>query len=104
MEMTNVKPLQPPLKWAGGKRWLVPYLRKIWREYQEYQLIEPFCGGLAIALGLSPQKAILNDINPHLINFYQQLKKGLKIDILMANDVDLYYQYREQFNLSLIHI
>nr|WP_315862025.1 DNA adenine methylase [Picosynechococcus sp. NKBG042902] len=98
MSMVNPENLTPPLKWAGGKRWLVPTLKPIWEDYQDFQLIEPFCGGLAIALGLAPQKSTLNDINPHLINFYKQLKKGLKINISMANDADLYYQYREQFN------
>ncbi len=98
MAMINSEQLKPPLKWAGGKRWLVPTLKTIWEDYQDFQLIEPFCGGLAIALGLAPEKAILNDANFHLINFYQHLKKGLKSDILMKNDADLYYQCRERFN------
>ena len=25
------QPLRPPLKWAGGKRWLVPTLRRLWQ-------------------------------------------------------------------------
>ncbi|MEB3225738.1 MAG: Dam family site-specific DNA-(adenine-N6)-methyltransferase [Synechococcus sp.] len=96
--MTDPKQLKPPLKWAGGKRWLVPKLRLVWQDYQDYQLVEPFCGGLAIALGLSPQRAILNDINPHVINFYRHLKKGLAIELKMANNQGLYYQCRERFN------
>ena len=38
--------VKPPLKWAGGKRWLVPHLRALWRGYTRRRLVEPFCGGL----------------------------------------------------------
>lgn len=96
--MVNPEKLTPPLKWAGGKRWLVPKLQSIWQDYQDCQLVEPFCGGLAIALGLAPQQAILNDANPHLINFYQQLKKGLSGKFVMQNDETFYYDCRERFN------
>lgn len=90
--------LKPALKWAGGKRWLVPHLIPIWSQYTRCRLVEPFCGGLAVALGLNPKRALINDINPHLMNFYTQLKKGLTISISMRNDESLYYQYRERFN------
>jgi len=91
-------PLPPPLKWAGGKRWLVPTLKRLWQPYQTRRLVEPFCGGLAVTLGLSPAQAILNDINPHLINFYVQLQQGLRVDIPMQNDATMYYAHRARFN------
>ena len=94
--------LPPPLKWAGGKRWLVPHLLPLWEQYAAQtdspRLVEPFCGGLAVALGLAPENAILNDINPHLINFYRQLQRGLVAEIDMVNDPDVYYRHRERFN------
>lgn len=90
--------LAPPLKWAGGKRWLVPLLRPIWRRHSHRRLVEPFVGGMAVALGLLPDSALLNDSNPHLINFYLWLKKGLRIQIQMANDPELYYRHRKRFN------
>ena len=90
--------LSPPLKWAGGKRWLVPTLQEIWREYSQTRLVEPFCGGLAVALGLNPESALLNDVNPHLLNFYRQLKAGLEVSIEMENDSDLFYRHRSRFN------
>src|SRR5579859_3169425 len=92
------EPLSPPLKWAGGKRWLVPHLQKLWTPYQDRRLVEPFCGGLAVTLGLNPDQALLNDLNPHLVNFYQHLRQGLRMSIPMENDADLYYQHRERFN------
>ena len=93
--------LRPPLKWAGGKRWLVPRILELWEESGRRRLVEPLCGGLAIALGLMPSRALLNDINPHNINFYQWLKRGLTVSIPMENRAELYYAHRARFN-SLI--
>ncbi len=91
-------PLEPPLKWAGGKRWLIPILKRLWLPHRHRRLVEPFCGGLAVTLGLMPQRALLNDINPHLINFFSWLKRGLQITIPMENDSGLYYRHRSRFN------
>jgi DNA adenine methylase len=93
----NLK-LRPPLKWAGGKRWLVPYLKTIWRRYAQCRLVEPFCGGLAVTLGLLPDTALLSDVNRHLINFYIWLQAGLHLTINARNDQEIYYQHREAFN------
>jgi DNA adenine methylase len=90
--------LRPPLKWAGGKRWLVPHLRPLWAANSERRLVEPLCGGLAVALGLMPERALLNDLNPHNVNFYCWLKAGLRIDLRMANDGAVYYRARKRFN------
>lgn len=90
--------LKPPLKWAGGKRWLVPRLRALWSGYARRRLVEPFCGGLAIALGLNPRRALLNDANPHLINFYRHLQSGLVVKTHMRNERGLYYRHRAEFN------
>jgi DNA adenine methylase len=93
--------LRPPLKWAGGKRWQVPHLKTLWHAHSRRRLVEPFCGGLAITLGLQPRRALLNDANPHLINFYRWLQKGLVIDLEMDNDETLFYRHRDQFNQLL---
>src|SRR6266852_1592516 len=92
---------RPPLKWAGGKRWQVPHLRPLWERNTNRRLVEPFCGGLAVTLGLSPQRALLNDINPHVINFYGWLKRGLRTSLVMTNNERQYYAHRERFNLLL---
>jgi len=91
-------PVGPPLKWAGGKRWLVPHVRPLWARHQASRLVEPFCGGLAVALGLAPREALLNDINPHLINFYRHLKRGLTVGLDMDNDSAAFYAHRLRFN------
>ena len=90
--------LPPPLKWAGGKRWQLPHLRKFWESESHRRLVEPFCGGLAVTLGLLPEQALLNDINPHLINFYRWLKRGLNISIEMKNNQARFYRHRTRFN------
>jgi DNA adenine methylase len=95
-EQTSTR--RPPLKWAGGKRWQVPHLRPIWELHASRRLVEPFCGGLAVALGLGPTRALLNDVNPHLINFYTWLQKGLVTDLLMENDEKVFYRHRDSFN------
>lgn len=92
------EPAKPPLKWAGGKRWQLPELLPLWRLHAHRRLVEPFCGGLAVATGLVPHKALLNDVNPHVINLYQWLKKGLSINFEMENDERHYYHSRERFN------
>jgi DNA adenine methylase len=88
----------PPLKWAGGKRWLVPLVQQVWDAYQDRRYVEPFAGGIALPLALRPAHALLNDNNLHLINFYQHMQAGLVIEMPMDNDRDQYYHYREQFN------
>ncbi len=93
--------LRPPLKWAGGKRWQVPHLRPLWAAHSHRRLVEPFCGGLAVSLGLLPERASLNDANPHLVNFYRWLQRGLLIDLPMENRRALFYQYRSRFNRLL---
>ena len=93
--------LKPPLKWAGGKRWQVPHLRALWADHEHRRLVEPFCGGLAVTVGLSPARAFLNDINPHLINFYSSLKRGLRTSVAMMNDERAYYEQRDRFNQLL---
>lgn len=90
--------LRPPLKWAGGKRWQVPHLRGLWLPHRHRRFVEPFCGGLAVTLGLMPASALLNDVNPHVINFYRWLKRGLRIALPMENDRETFYAYRARFN------
>ena len=88
----------PPLKWAGGKRWLVPRLRELWGQHSHRRLVEPFVGGLAVTLGLQPSQALLNDVNVHVINFYRWLSRGLVTSLEMENTKDVYYARRERFN------
>ncbi len=90
--------LRPLLKWAGGKRWLVPHLMPVWANHREKRFVEPFAGGLSISLGLRPKRALLNDVNPHTINFYRWVQRGLEFTIPMKNESEFYYEMRARFN------
>jgi len=76
----------------------VPHVAPLWQRFRGRRLVEPFCGGIAVALGLRPARAFLSDINPHVVNFYRWLKRGLKIELEMHNDGALFYRHRERFN------
>ncbi len=98
MPLSLDAPLAPPLKWAGGKRWLVPHLMPLWRPYSQRRLVEPFCGALAVTLALRPERALVNDCNPHVMNFYEWAKSGLQVTMWMENDKELFYVHRKRFN------
>lgn len=99
----SVGPIDPPLKWVGGKRWQLPHLAELWAPHRHRRLVEPFCGGLSVALGLAPGRALLNDINVHVVNFYAQIRAGLVVTVPMSNDSAAYYAARDRFN-ALIRI
>ena len=92
--------LPPILKWAGGKRWLIPRLQKLYD--RDRRLLDLFAGGLSVTLGLNPERAIVNDINEHVINLYWQIRNGLTVDCELLNDRDFYYAAREEFNQRTI--
>ena len=61
-------------------------------------MVEPFCGGLEVALGLRAKRALLNDVNTHLINFYRWLQSGLVVCLPLVNDKEVYYAHMAPFN------
>ena len=79
----------------------MPVLESLWQPHAHRRLVEPFCGGLAVALGLRAERALVNDINPHLINFYVWLQRGLCVNVRLENNPALFYTYRARFNLLL---
>jgi DNA adenine methylase len=81
-------------------------LLEFWRGHEDSRLVEPFVGGLAITLGLSPKRALLNDLNPHLVNFYCWLQRGLDMraaGVTLANDRGVYAHNRARFNDLIAH-
>jgi DNA adenine methylase len=89
----------PFLKWAGGKRSLVPVLSALMpRSYGAYY--EPFVGGGAVLFALGPKRAFLNDANEELINCYAVVRDRLD-DLLAAlaehaNTESYYLRIRSQ--------
>lgn len=117
--------MKPVLKYRGGKGKEIPLFEKyIPKEFDTYY--EPFIGGGAVFFHLEPKRAVINDINAPLMNFYSTLKnqyplmkkqlleiqtqydknqrqyKELKQknpDIRVPNkNEDLYYSLRGKFN------
>lgn len=65
--------MNPILKYRGGKTKEIKLFKKYIPKFDTY--IEPFFGGGAIYFYLEPEKAIINDINYRLIEFYVDLVK-----------------------------
>lgn len=101
----------PPIKSQGIKTKLVPLIKKCLPEF-EGKYIEPFMGTGVVAFNLLPERAILADSNPHIINFYQSLNNGEfnsgtvrrfledEGEKLLSKGEDHYYFIRDRFNES----
>jgi DNA adenine methylase len=92
---------RPFLKWVGGKGRLIaqyqPYLPQRIQTYYE-----PFLGGGALFFHLQPQRAILSDINPELINVYSCVRDNVEALIARLEQHTVhhshtyYYQVRSE--------
>lgn len=110
---------KPFVKWAGGKRQLLPIINdNLPKELKNKELnkyIEPFVGGGAVLFDIISQykfeQIIINDYNEDLMNLYNHIKnnkdkiinelKNLSDTYLSLNDDDrknYYYKARELFN------
>ena len=93
--MKNVKPL---VKWAGGKRQLLPHIHAALPAEAPRRFYEPFIGGGAVLFSLEPARARVNDLNGELINLYEVVRDG--VDELIAelagypNETEFFYALR----------
>jgi len=102
--ITSKQSIRPFLKWAGGKYRLSSRIRNMLPEGN--RLIEPFTGSGAVFLNTDYDHYLLGDINPDLIDLYQQLQTNGDHFIQYArqwftekeNTKVAYYQWRERFN------
>ncbi len=90
--------MNAPLKWLGGKSWLVPRLLELYQPHRHRRLVEPFVGGMNVALGVLPQRALLADVNLPLMNFYRRLTVAKPFKMGMVNEREFYYAQRLLFN------
>lgn len=67
----------PFLKWAGGKRGLLPALTGLLPTTGFRDYYEPFLGGGALFFALSPPSAHLNDANEELVTCYVVVRDRL---------------------------
>lgn len=75
--------LQPVLKWAGGKRQLLPHILAKFEGMKMATYHEPFVGGGAVFFELSRQggrfeRAVLSDKNQDLVDVYRALKENVE--------------------------
>jgi DNA adenine methylase len=94
-------PVKPYLKWAGGKRQLLPEIRKqLPGGIQDYTYYEPFVGAGAVFFDLQPHRAVINDFNTQLILTYTVIKKDVEglINVLKRhkekNSEEYFYEIR----------
>lgn len=88
-----------PLRWAGGKRWLLPVLRDLVAGIEVRRYHEPFLGGAAVFLGLGAfSSAFLSDTNADLIDAFDAIKEDpdavAETALTFRNDEETYYRVR----------
>lgn len=104
MSRPDAVPAGPFLKWAGGKKQLLPrILPRLPRRVRTY--FEPFVGGGAVFFAMSEarrfDRAVISDKNPELVNLYRvvrdevdALKTSLAPHAERATDPDWFYHVR----------
>lgn len=91
--------LLPFLKWAGGKRWLMPLAQQLATEKIK-TYYEPFVGSGAMFFALHPKSAVLSDFNEELIHTYKAIRsdwQAVSSELRRHHrnhSTDYYYQIR----------
>ena len=88
------------IRWAGGKSWLVPYIKDMISELPFNDYHEPFMGGASVFFSLDiPGKSYLSDINSELIESFVAIRDNPQAVILYLseynNDEESYYIIRD---------
>jgi DNA adenine methylase (dam) len=102
MRLLKKNPLiKPYLKWAGGKRQLLPdIIKNLPKNINNYTYYEPFVGAGAVFFELQPQKAVINDSNGQLILTYTVIKENVETLITLLkkhrekNNKEYFYEIR----------
>lgn len=65
------------LRWAGGKQRMVSELTLLLKNHLQHSTyFEPFLGAGSVFFSLGPHKAVLSDLNGHLISTFEAIKKN----------------------------
>lgn len=92
--------VKPFVKWAGGKRQLMPEIIK-YKPKSYKKFVEPFVGGGSVFMELQHNKTVINDLNSDLINTYIVIRDNVKELIIdlekhKKNDSkEYFYEVRE---------
>ena len=108
--MTIDKVFVPPIKIQGIKTKIVPFIKENLLLAQDSMWIEPFMGSGVVGFNVAPKNAVFADINPHIIEFYNQIKSGQITSYIIRQFLEeegsklaqkdglYYYEVRERFN------
>jgi DNA adenine methylase len=92
------EPGKPFLKWAGGKRQLLPALLQH-TPANASRYFEPFVGGGALFFAARPKKAVLADVNTRLIRAYRGVRNDVETVIRLLKEYPhtptFFYEFRE---------
>ena len=91
--------MKPILKWVGGKSQVLDKIREMLPpdfDPNTRMYYEPFLGGGAVLLDINPSRAIVSDINPELINVYQQVKHNIEEVIKYLGSLDWTHEHSGQ--------
>jgi DNA adenine methylase len=100
----------PPIKCQGIKTKLVKFILSNISWNGKGRWIEPFLGSGVVLFNVQPERALLNDVNPHIIRLYQMIYDGnlspeqvrsyltAEGKMLLSKGGDYYYAVRERFN------
>jgi DNA adenine methylase len=71
--------IKPYLKWAGGKRQLLPEIRKhLPANLGNLRYYEPFIGAGALFFDRQPRRAVVNDNNEQLVLTYRVIRNHIE--------------------------
>ena len=92
---------KPFLKWAGGKRQLLPEIRKhLPPDTADRTYYEPFVGAGAVLFDLLPKRAVINDANTQLMLTYRAIRDNVNDIVTILRDyeqrhgAELFYEIR----------
>lgn len=100
----------PPLKIQGIKTKLVPLIRQNVMMAENSVWVEPFMGSGVVGFNIEPSFAVFADSNPHIIEFYNQIKSNVVTPyvvrgyleregkLLEQGGAEYYYAVRKRFN------
>jgi DNA adenine methylase len=88
-----------PLRWAGGKRWLLRTIQSLVGDREVAAYHEPFLGGASVFLGLRQfPRTFLRDSNAELIATYRAVRdyphEIAELVRTYSNDSETYYKVR----------
>lgn len=72
---SRMRTIVPPIKSQGIKTKLAPWIRALVPDVKG-RWIEPFLGTGVVAFNSGFERAVLADVNPHIIDFYRRIQEG----------------------------